>query len=120
MRMAEEQFKQVELSPTQGFILIAVKKAPGITIGDLAIVHQMDPSTITRMLDQLAAAGLIQREIFGRITRIFVTDKGKRKEADAKASWKKLRHQYGQFIGDEEAAFLADRVAKAISLLEPD
>ncbi len=116
-RMADEHFKQVELSPTQGFILITLKKAPGITITDLAMVHQLDPSTITRMLDKLQDKGLVQRENFGRITRVFATEKGRRKEADAKAAWKKLRFDYGQILGTEEVDHLSDRVTSAIEKL---
>jgi MarR family transcriptional regulator, organic hydroperoxide resistance regulator len=119
-RLAEEQFKQVELSPTQGFILITLKKAPGITTKDLALVHQLDPSTITRMLDKLEDKGLIQRENFGRITRVFATEKGRRKEADAKAAWKRLRFDYGQLIGVEEASHLADRITGSLSQLEKE
>ena len=87
--LADSQFKIVELTPTQGFLLMTLKKAPGITITDLAFMHHLDPSTITRTLDKLESQGLIHRENMGRITRVFPTDGGVRKEADAKAAWKK-------------------------------
>lgn len=112
--MADAQFKIVELTPTQGFILITLKEAPGITISDLALVHQLDPSTVTRALDKLLVKGFIYRENMGKITRVFATDAGIRKEADAKAAWRKLRTDYGKMIGTSEARHQARSITKAL------
>lgn len=116
--MADAQFKMVELTPTQGFILMTLKKAPGITISDLARVHQLDPSTMTRALDKLVLRGYVHRESMGKITRVFPTDGGARKEADAKAAWKKLKADYGKMIGTSESLHIARSLAKALSELD--
>ncbi len=116
--MADAQFNIVELTPTQGFILMTLKKAPGITITDLAMVHQLDPSTISRALDKLSTNGYVHREIMGKITRVFATDGGVRKEADAKAAWKKLKADYNKLVGTSEALHLARSLAKVLKELE--
>ncbi|MFN9324691.1 MAG: MarR family winged helix-turn-helix transcriptional regulator [Flavobacteriales bacterium] len=60
-RSAREQFGRFELSPTQGFILITVKQAPGISVGDLAVLWVLDQSTVTKTLEKMKLKGLVQR-----------------------------------------------------------
>ncbi len=116
-KMADEFFKAVELTPTQGFILITLKQAPGITIGDLSLVHQLDHSTITKTLDKMRLKGLVHREVIGRIVRVFATDHGKKKAADAKAAWRKLQLAYGAIIGGPKARAVADSIAETLDKL---
>ncbi len=116
-RIAEKHFKKVGLTPTQGFILMTLKEAPGITVTDLATVHQVVPSTITRMLNSLGSSELIHREQMGRITRVFATSEGQRKEVDARAAWKKLQHQYKDLIGAIESKRLSEDITQAIDRL---
>lgn len=116
--MAEKHFKKVGLTPMQGFILMTIKKAPGIMISDLALVHQVVNSTITRMISALEAQGLVHKEEMGKVIRVFSTPEGDRKEADAKAAWKKLQFEYKQLIGKEEAQQLSDRITEALDHLK--
>jgi MarR family transcriptional regulator, organic hydroperoxide resistance regulator len=116
-RLSEEHFRSAELSPTQGFILMTVKAAPGIIVRDLALVHQLDPTTVSRTLDKMAAKGLIKREGTGRAVRVFNTTRGMRKEADAQAAWEKLKVAYNDIVGGGEARILANGAAKAYSAL---
>jgi MarR family transcriptional regulator, organic hydroperoxide resistance regulator len=112
-RLADEHFKPLELSPTQGFILMTLKAAPGIVVGDLAIVHQLDQTTISRTLDKMVLKGLVKREGTGRAVRVFGTTRGLRKEAEAQAAWKKLRMQYTDLLGEAEVRLLAGSVSQA-------
>jgi len=115
--LAEKHFKEVGLTPTQGFILMTLKAAPGICVSDLALVHQVVPSTITRMLNSLSSNGLAHREQIGRLTRVFPTSEGLRKEADARAAWKKLQHEYRGLIGIGEVKHLSEAITSAIGKL---
>jgi DNA-binding MarR family transcriptional regulator len=112
-RLADEHFKPLEITSTMGFILMSAQTAPGILINDLALVHHLDISTISRALDKLAALEMIQREGSHKNIRVFVTPKGARKEADARGAWNKLRQTYGLILTDPGALDLAGRVAKA-------
>ncbi len=112
-RSAKELFGAVELSPTQGYILMAARKASGITVGDLAHVLVLDQSTVTKTLEKMELKGLVQREVFGRSVRIFLTQAGERREADAKAAWKKLRTIYEPLVGQADVVALTEALEKA-------
>jgi DNA-binding MarR family transcriptional regulator len=112
-RSAREHFGVAELSPTQGFMLIAVRKAPGISVSDLAEVLVLDQSTVTKTLEKMVLKGLVQREPIGRTVRIFLTVHGEQKEVDAKASWKKVQLAYQRIIGDGDVKALRAGLTKA-------
>lgn len=112
-KLANEQFHAFDLSPTQGFILLTVRKTPGINVTDLAMVLSLDQSTITKTLDKMEFKGLVQRESIERNTRIFLTGKGEEREADAKAAWKKLRAAYTLPMGTGVVRHVADELVKA-------
>jgi DNA-binding MarR family transcriptional regulator len=109
-KLADKHFKAVELTPTQGFILILLKEAPGVTVLDLAKTLQLDSSTVTKALDRMKDKGFIWREVNGRIVEVFATDHGIRKEADAMAAWKKLRLEYGSITGVAHARAVAGSI----------
>ena len=112
-KLADEQFAPLELTSTMAFILMTAKTAPGILINDLARVHQLDVSTVSRALDKLAFARFIQREGNKKNIRVFITPLGERKEADARSAWDKLRQTYSLILTEPGARDLADRAARA-------
>jgi DNA-binding MarR family transcriptional regulator len=116
-RLADEQFKPLELTPTMGFILMTAKTAPGVIIRDLAMVHQLDMSTISRTIDKMVAKGLVTRQGQGREMRIFNTQKGMRKEAEARGAWDKLKLAYRTLLTEGRSRHLAEQVMEADSIL---
>lgn len=112
-KLADEHFAPLELTSTMAFILMTAKTAPGILINDLARVHQLDVSTVSRALDKLAFVRLIQREGVKKNIRIFITPLGEKKEADARGAWAKLRQAYSLILTEPGARDLADRTASA-------
>ena len=112
-RSMDEHFGAVELSISQGFILMAIKQAPGISIGDLAYTLVLDQSTVTKTIDKLIAKRMAQREPIGRVVRIFLTEEGEKKEAEAQSAWKKARIAYTKSVGTGEVKHLAHELAKA-------
>lgn len=112
-RSAREHFGAVELSPTQGFILIAVRSAPGISVSDLAAMLVLDQSTVTKTLDKMVLKGLVQREAFGRTVRVFLSGRGERLEADAKAAWKKTQLAYQAVVGEGTVKHLSASLVQA-------
>ncbi len=112
-KLADEQFAPLELTSTMAFLLMTAKTAPGVLINDLARVHQLDVSTVSRALDKLAFARLIQREGVKKNIRVFITPLGEKKEADARGAWDKLRQTYSLILTEPGARDLADRAARA-------
>lgn len=120
MRMAEEHFERAGLTPTMAFILLATKQAQGISLAELAMVHRLDRSTISRAVDKLSKEGFVDQEMEGRETRVFITPKGTKKAADAMAAWRKLQLNYDLILGRGEAGSLAERIAHADDALRTD
>lgn len=116
-KLADEHFKPVGITPTMGFLLMTANTAPGILITDLALVHQLDTSTVSRALDKLAFLDLIKREGHRKNVRIFITPKGALKEADARGAWSKIREEYALILSAPEARELADRSSRADGML---
>lgn len=52
-KMANECWKQVDLSPSHAYLLMAVLEEPGMQPGNLAEQLQLTPSTITRLIEKL-------------------------------------------------------------------
>ncbi len=117
-KIADQHFKAVELSPTQGYIMIAVRKAPGINVSDLSAVLALDPSTITKALEKMTLKGLVQRETIGKNVRVFLTTKGEKREADAQAAWKKAQLSYTILLGEPAVRTLCEGLATAQDQLE--
>ncbi|HRN37817.1 MAG TPA: MarR family transcriptional regulator [Flavobacteriales bacterium] len=119
-RMAEAHFRHIEITPTMGFILMTAKVAPGINVKDLAYVHQLDPSTISRTLDKLASNGYIVRNGHERIVEVFATPEGLHKAAEAHSAWEKLRLAYCNLLGEGGARELAELSSRADAVLRKD
>lgn len=65
VRRIEQDFKQAELPPLEWYdVLIALKQAPEqrLRLSELADALLVNRTNITRLVDRLEAAGLIQRE----------------------------------------------------------
>lgn len=116
-RLAEKEFRPLGITPTMGFILMTTKAAPGIIINDLALIHQLDASTISRALDKLAAQGHIVREGLGREMRIFSTESGLRTGSEAQNAWNKLQLAYQLLLSEGRSRHLAEQVTEADAVL---
>lgn len=83
-------------------------------MSDLSHVLQMDISTVTKTLDKMIAEGLVHKETFGRVVRVFATDAGLTKEADAIAAWKKFKAEYRRLIGGPKSRVTADAISNVL------
>ncbi len=119
-RIAEKEFAEADIAPTQGFIVMTVVKEPGISAGDIAKVMQLSPSTITRMLDKLEERGLLSRSSEGKSVLVYPTPDAVAQEKRIKTAWGKMYARYSELLGKEKGAALAHDLVKASSLLEQE
>jgi DNA-binding MarR family transcriptional regulator len=117
-RIAEEHFHAFDLSTTQGFILIAARKAPGISVSDLANLLALSTSTITKTLDIMVLKGLVQRHTQGKTVMVFLTGNGEAKEPDARSAWSKTRSTYNRAIGEALSRQVAEGSKEALVKLQ--
>lgn len=112
-KIAEVQFKAFDLSPSQGFLLMSIREAPGINVSDLSLVLSLDASTVTKTLEKMTLKDLVQRETIHKNVRVFLTGKGEQREADARAAWKKTKLMYTKLVGETEVRTLCEILSAA-------
>ncbi len=117
-KMAEEEFAPTGLAPSLAFIVMSVVKQPGITAGDLADAMQLQPSTVTRLVDKLHRLGYLTRHSDGRFTEIKPTAKADAVNASIMKSWLNLYKRYTKILGETESASLTRMIRIASGTLD--
>ena len=105
------------LAPTTTAMLAAISRDGPITLGDLAAHEQVAPPTITKAVDKLEEAGLVERvkdERDRRVCRVVLTPAG-RKQIDRNRSRRNawLARQLRELPADD-----LERLAAAVEVLE--
>jgi DNA-binding MarR family transcriptional regulator len=70
------------LSPSQQSVLASIDARTTLTLGELAVLEQVAPPTITRIVAKLADDGLVERAVDAhdrRVARVSVTPEGHRR-----------------------------------------
>ena len=101
-RMAEEEFRRTGLSPTYAFLLMAVYGKEGLTQKELGEILHLMPSTVTRFVEKLEGNGFVSTRQDGRMSRIYLTDKGKEIQQQISECWDSLHERYAKVLGREE------------------
>ncbi|WP_254778141.1 MarR family winged helix-turn-helix transcriptional regulator [Paenibacillus sp. cl141a] len=99
--MAEDSFAATGLSPTAAFLLMTLYEKDGISQKELGQHLHLQPSTVTRVIEKLAAKGLLHNRVEGRLSLIYITDKGRALEDVIHQGWQQLRDRYTAIMGDE-------------------
>lgn len=76
-KLATESWKPVGLSPSHAYLLMAVLEEPGMQPTVLGQHLQLQPSTVTRLMEKLEEKKLVVRTTEGRITNVYATPKAK-------------------------------------------
>ena len=113
LKLAEQEFKPLEISPAHASLLLLVFETPGISPKDLSRLLQLNPSTITRFIDSLVKKNLVFRENKGKAAYISPTPKSLGMRTDIAQSYKKLYLSYSRILGPDTAIILSHKIAKA-------
>jgi DNA-binding MarR family transcriptional regulator len=111
-KFAEDAFKPTGLSPTYGFIILAVYENPGITQKELAELLHTAPSTIARFVPKLEQKNLVYNEHSGRNTLTYLTDEGEALAAQVNEAWDKLHNLFSDVLGGKEHDELAIQISR--------
>jgi DNA-binding MarR family transcriptional regulator len=90
---AQELLSRIDLYPGQEYLLLNLWPQDGLTHSEMAENLCVQPATVTRMLDRLVKAGLVQRrtdEDDQRISRVYLTEKGQEILQPIEAIWQEL------------------------------
>lgn len=83
MRLSRKVRQQVaeEVTPSQLSVLVSVERTGSPTLGELAAAEQVRPPSVTRLVDALVAAGMLDRKVEAsdrRVARVELTPAGRR------------------------------------------
>lgn len=117
-RLADESFGPTALSPSHAILLTTINENPGIGPNELSKKLQIAPSTVTRFVDVLEKRGLIYREIEGKLSKIYNTEKGINLQPVIKSCWDSLYESYTEKLGERLSGVLNDLVKESSKKLE--
>ena len=102
-RLYDSALQESGLRSTQFTILVGIAKTQPVSIGALADVLIIDPTTLTRSLKLLRKAGFIN--VSDRSTRrprfLTIAPKGERILADSLPAWQKAHERFVATVGSE-------------------
>jgi MarR family transcriptional regulator, organic hydroperoxide resistance regulator len=116
-----EQQHPRELTHSQLRALRVLFQAEEVTAGDLARSADLNPASVTAMLDQLESSGIVQRRRTAhdrRVCMVSLTDKGRAIMDDKHAHWQALWNQHLADLSEEELAAALRVMRTIINLLD--
>lgn len=92
----QEMLTKIELHPGQEMLLLHLWSRDGLTQSELADDLCISPATMTKTLDRMAKAGLLERRTDvedQRISRVYLTDEGRSLQEPVEGIWHELETQ---------------------------
>jgi DNA-binding MarR family transcriptional regulator len=116
-KLAIESWKPFNLSPSHGYLLMAILAEPGIQPGQLAQEMQLTPSTITRLIEKLEENKWVVRTTEGKITNVYPTPKAKEHGPQFKACVNEFYTRYSSILGCREVDGFVQQIGEVADQL---
>jgi len=120
-RVWEAEFRQTGLSPPHAYLMRLVLDEPGLSQKQLAEELHLDPSTVTRFVDALAARQLVRRDTSRsdrRSATVFPTREGKRLQKKLEKIGDELFRTLRKRIGDKPFRQLVNSLRETRNVLD--
>ena len=117
-KIAVESWKPVGLAPSHGYLLMHVIEEPGVQPGALADQLQLQPSTITRLIEKLEEKKLVVRTTEGKVTNVYPTPKAKELYSQLKQCVADFHKSYSTVLGNDESCRLVQSMNKLADKME--
>lgn len=118
-KLAEKSWSKLGLSPSHAYLLMMAIEEPGVQPSSLVEHLQLQPSTITRLIEKLETRKLVVRTTEGKITNVYPTPKGKELLPKLKECLQEFYSSYTGILGKEESARLVQHMGKMADKLGP-
>lgn len=116
-KLAKDSWNKVDLSPSHAYLLMMAIEEPGVQPSALANHLQLQPSTITRLIEKLEGRKLVIRTTEGKMTNVYPTPKGKELLPKLKECVNEFYSSYAGILGKEESARLVQSMGKVADKL---
>ena len=117
-KLASESWKKVDLSPSHAYLLMAVLEGPGIQPTALGEQLQLQPSTITRLIEKLEGKKLVVRTSEGKTTNVYPTPKAKELQPKLGECMQDFHGKCSRLLGKDENGRLVQNMARIADCLE--
>ncbi|WP_238122812.1 MULTISPECIES: MarR family winged helix-turn-helix transcriptional regulator [unclassified Xanthobacter] len=119
MRVRFDQYaRQHDMTRAQWVILIRLQRSPGLTQKELAVLLEVEPMTVARLVDRLEASGHVQRRPDPddrRVWRLHLTDAALPLLDEIDAA---RREMWGVLVGDRVAPEALAQVEDTLRLMK--
>jgi DNA-binding MarR family transcriptional regulator len=112
LKLAEKEFKYLNISPAHASLLLLVYDSPGINPKRLSQLLHLTPSTITRFIDSLEKKDFVTRKSQGKAAFISPGKKGLEQKKLIADAYKKLYLKYNKILGSDTANQLSFSIFK--------
>jgi len=113
LKLAEKEFKHLNLSPAHASLLLMVFDTPGISPKQLGFYLHLTPSTITRFIDVLEKKRLVKRKTKGKSAFISPSVEGLELKGPIALAYKNVYLQYTKILGSDTANQLSFAILEA-------
>jgi MarR family transcriptional regulator, organic hydroperoxide resistance regulator len=110
-KLAQASWKKVDLSPSHGYLLMSILEEPGMQPTALAEQLQLQPSTITRLIEKLEEKKLVIRTTEGKVTNVYPTPKAKELLPKMKACVEEFSGHYIRILGEKASVSAVQQIA---------
>lgn len=117
-KLAQDSWKEVELSPSHAYLLILAIEQPGIQPSALVDQLLLTPSTITRLIEKLEEKKLVVRTTEGKTTNVYPTPKAKQLQPQLDKCLDKFNQRYNAVLGKEESTKLVQNMNRVTDKLK--
>ena len=117
-----ERLAELGVHVGQEMILLALWEKDGRSLSDLVERLKVQPPTVTRMVQRMESADLVKRypcENDSRVSRVYLSQKGKDLQADVETVWQELEQQLTQGMTPEEGMLFRRLLMQATDNLNP-
>jgi MarR family transcriptional regulator, organic hydroperoxide resistance regulator len=108
-RLAEAAFSEIGLYPGQEMLLFQLWQEEGVTQSQLVEKLCVEPPTVTKTLQRLEKAGIIERKQDAedaRVSRVYLTPKGEALKEQVQKIWRDLEARTTKNLSEVEQAFI--------------
>jgi MarR family transcriptional regulator, organic hydroperoxide resistance regulator len=108
-RLAEAAFSEIGLYPGQEMLLFQLWQKEGVTQSQLVEKLCVEPPTVTKTLQRLEKAGIIERKQDAedaRVSRVYLTPKGEALKEQVQQIWRDLEARTTKNLSEVEQAFI--------------
>ncbi len=117
-KLASDIYRKVDLSPSHAYLLMLVIDMPGIQPTVIARQLQLQPSTVTRLIEKLEEKKLLVRITEGKLTNVYPSPKGKELRQQLEECVQEFHQTYSQLLGKEESCRMVQNISRLADKLE--